>query len=140
MGITLGTALEMYTNPFDLSFAVSKDFIAVSRGPGHSFKLLFDGAWKLESQEKAAEELKVILTGIVSVSENELRNPKSVLAAMLNPEGKSLTEAEVLTPGMVEEIARLAAAAGNDGIEIGTYRAPFSRSGKVSPQGEERSA
>src|SRR3989338_537310 len=108
MGMSLRTALEIYTNPFDLSFVVSKDVIAISRGPGHDFKPLLTGKLNLKTLKEAAEQFGKILKQIVEASEKELQNTDSLLTRILNPKGNPPKEGTVLTHNMIEEIISIA--------------------------------
>lgn len=108
-GISMITALEIFSNPQDLAFSVSTDGLGIFRGPGHRGKPLITGRVNFKSTKEAAEEVGKILKAIIPIGRKELGNPQSLAGAIFNPEGRSLDNAEVLTEEMVDKIvAKLA--------------------------------
>ncbi|HLC49701.1 MAG TPA: hypothetical protein VJI96_04945 [Candidatus Andersenbacteria bacterium] len=107
-GITRGTALEIFTNPNDLEFTVGertgKWAILITRGPGHNFKMLLSSEPVLPSKAEAITGISNLLKTILHICGNEMTNPATLAAQMLNPDNKSLEEAAVLTPAMQTRI------------------------------------
>lgn len=103
-GISMITALEIFTNPQDLAFTASPKGLGIFRGPGHRGKPLITGRFDFKSVDKAAEEIGNILKAIISSAAQELKNPRSFAGSILNPEERPLEGAEVLTEEMVDKI------------------------------------
>ena len=110
MTISLITAIEIYTNPYDLEFLVGKEnggskfAIAITRGPGHDYKLLLTTAPYTENQAEAIGIIREILELTRSTVEGELNNPESIAASFLNPDGEEINQANVLNPDLIERI------------------------------------
>lgn len=127
-GITMVSALEIFTNPFDLSITVSKDAVMISRGPGHNFKPIVSGEWKFENQKIAAEEVGKILKSCIKASSDALSDSENIFAKIINPRNEDLKDPEkatVLTNEMVDEIVKMLSSADEKGAEVGTYKPPF---------------
>lgn len=110
MGMSLITAMEIFTNPYDLEVTVgrtdkdSKFSIFMSRGPGHRFKILITSepfAKKLEDAIKGIEE---ILGMVVQVMEKEFENRESIPSQYLNPDNQRIDRSKILTPELIEQI------------------------------------
>lgn len=110
MGLTLSTAIEIFSQPDDLTFLlVQKDDkwgLAITRGPGHDFKPLLDGAPVFDDKEAVLEAMGELLEAICSTSDIELNDPSSPVALVLNPEGQPVDDAKVLTAERREWIIR----------------------------------
>ena len=100
-GISRATALEIFTQPDDLEFSIGckddKWAIMVTRGPGHNFKLLITTEPVFESKDAAIKVVEELLDGICQGYESELTDPSSLAAQFVNPEDRSLENANVLT-------------------------------------------
>lgn len=110
MSISLITAIEIYSNPYDLEFLVGKEkggtkfAIAITRGPGHNYKLLLTTEPYTENQAEVIGRIREILERVRSVAENELNNPESIAASFLNPDGEEINQANVLNADLIERI------------------------------------
>lgn len=108
MGISRSTALEIFTNPYDLVFAVSeidgKWAILVTRGPESSFKLLLSTESILETKEEAIDGIDKALLYVIEGSAREIADSSTLVGGMLNPEERSLSEARVLTQELRQRI------------------------------------
>ena len=114
MALSMITALEIFTNPKDLDFQVGKStkvsgkfIFAISRGPGHGFKLLIDTEPVFSSVEEAVKALKHLLEGICQAATAEIKRPGSVASFVANPENRPIEEAtNALTQEEIETICR----------------------------------
>lgn len=105
------TALEIFTNPYDLEFVVGegndgsgKFGFYISRGPGHSFKLLLSSKAFGDKPEEVVIYIQEILRGIQAQSSEILSNKDCALSQILNPEGKELDQLEVLNESFIDRI------------------------------------
>lgn len=121
-GLTLITALEIYTNPFDLDIIITEDALMMSRGPGHNFKILLSGEWKFSDKIIIAEDIKNILKTIIDKNNTEISKPGSFVASICNPNNEPLNKAIVLTDNMLSEIILSLSKRGM----VQTYQPPFS--------------
>lgn len=121
-GLTLITALEIYTNPFDLDIVIMENVMVISRGPGHNFKILLSAEWKFNDKIEVVEDIKSILKTIIDKNKAELSIPNSFVASICNPKNEPLDEATVLTESMLDEIISSLNGTGT----AQTYKPPFS--------------
>lgn len=107
-GISLFSALEIFTQPDDLQFSIGEQAgkwgLAITRGPGHDYKLIITSQPVLESREAAANAIKTLLTDICTAATSELNKPKSMLAALANPDGLPIDDAHMLSGEYRERI------------------------------------
>ena len=67
MGISMITALEIFSNPSDLKFSIVKEKkskklgFVITRGPGHNDKILLSSGLFAEKPEEAIASIKEIL-------------------------------------------------------------------------------
>jgi len=73
-GITMGTALEIFTNPRDLQVTIAQELngggkfgFGIFRGPGHGFKPLLTSAFFAEALEEAVQAVRGVLETTVQV-------------------------------------------------------------------------
>lgn len=110
MGISMITALEIFTNPGDLKIAIgqeeegSKFAIGIFRGPGHNFKPMLTSQPFAEKLEDAVEAIKEILESIREDLTNDFANVKSLLSQCLNPDGLGIDQSKVLNPDLIARI------------------------------------
>ncbi|MBP9762365.1 hypothetical protein KBD34_01990 [Patescibacteria group bacterium] len=110
MGLSLITALEIFTNPDDLYFAVIKDpesgkyGLVIARGPGHDYKPLFDVSCNYETREGVLEMLRTGLSGTREGVIKELGSSSSLVAAIFKPPAGQPLEEVGLTQTKVDEI------------------------------------
>lgn len=107
--ITDRTFLEILTNPGDLCFYVAEDTtFAISRGPGHNFKVLVDGKFSDESTKEAREKtidwIKDLLIQALEIVKKNLADPSSSIGKMFNPDKKPVEEANILSKEAIEKI------------------------------------
>ena len=82
--MTLKTALEIFSNPNDLSFTVGRNneyekfTILIMRGPGHNFKLLLTSEPQFESIEDAVGVIKEVLNSVCESSRKFTGNHNEV--------------------------------------------------------------
>ncbi len=107
MGLTMSTCLEMYTNPHDLSFTIGqveqggKFAIAITRGPGHRFKLLISSVPFAESREKAADAVKEVLDTVARAASEGLADRSSFASQIINPDGKKIDPSRILNSSLI---------------------------------------
>ena len=111
MGVSMITGLEIYTQPDDLQFVVGeserekgKYGILISRGPGHRFKILISTPCAFDSREAAVGAVLDLLAAVCEAAKKELGNPSSFIAAIVNPNGRPVEDANVLTQERIEKI------------------------------------
>lgn len=106
-GIHRITALEIFTNPHDLEFRIpevdGKWTIMITRGPGHSFKILLL-SMPVSNKKEAVDGVRKTLDLVRQACTKELSDPSSFATQMINPDSESLEEAIVLTPAIQERI------------------------------------
>ncbi len=84
MGISMITALEIFTNPGDLKIAIgqekegSKFAIGIFRGPGHNFRPMLTSQPFAEKLEDAVKAIKGILESIREDLTKDFANGKSL--------------------------------------------------------------
>ena len=117
--MTLRSALEIFSNPFDLEFMIGEDqgkkdgtfCLALTRGPGHNFKPVLTGEG-YKSKDDAIETFKKVLDICVEKGEEVFFGKKSstdtvgkLLKTVGNPSDTKKEEAKnALTNDMVEKI------------------------------------
>ena len=100
MGISIITAVEIFTNPGDLEFNIGftigkesgKFSISIFRGPSHNFKPLITSPPFAEKLEDAVEAIKERLEAIQQYMTKELEDPASHLLPYLNPDGGKIDQ------------------------------------------------
>lgn len=108
-GITLITALEIFTNPKDLQISIgkkgnSKYMFVVSRGPDHNFKPLISTTPFAETVDIAVEEIKKLLEMIQLASLKQMKDRDSFLTQVLNPNGTDLDMSKLLNTDLINYI------------------------------------
>ncbi len=110
MGMSLITALEIFTNPDDLYFAIVEDpksvkyGLVIARGPGHNYKPLFDVSCNYGAREEVLEMLRTGLQGTREGVIKELSSPSSLAAAVFKPPAGLPLEEVGLTQAKVNEV------------------------------------
>jgi len=113
MGITRLTALEIFTNPNDLRLSVVREegkgesgkyAILITRGPGHSFKLLLSSQPFAATVDEAARDIGEILEFIRQNATKDLERPDDGLAQFLNPGGQPVDQSRVLNEELIDRI------------------------------------
>jgi hypothetical protein len=104
------TAVEIFTNPTDLYFSIAKGktgghLLAISRGPGHNFKLLLTRDEPgFESKELAIGAVRDILTNVRKHILKILKeDPDDLLSGFINPDGLSVDEMSAHTDALTLE-------------------------------------
>jgi hypothetical protein len=110
MGISMITALEIFTNPEDLEITISQEkegakfAIGIFRGPGHNFKPMLTSQPFAEKFEDAIEAVKGMLESICAVLTKDFADQKSLSSRYLNPDGQQIDQSKVLNPGLISRI------------------------------------
>jgi len=109
-GISLVTALEIFSNPNDLEISIKQEgggtfSIEISRGPGHNFKLLLTTTPFPATKEDAVAVVVEILQGIHKISTEELRSRTGIVSQILNPEGLEISRSSTLNLDRITLIA-----------------------------------
>jgi len=109
-GISMFTAMEIFTNPHDLEITVAKEgrsgkfAFAISRGPGHRFKRMLSSRPFAETLENVVFWTKVVLEGIRQTVIKEFEDNGSLLSQHLNPDGQTIDQSKVLNPDLINRI------------------------------------
>jgi hypothetical protein len=109
-GINRLTAIEIFTNPSDLEIVIGQEkssgkyAIAITRGPGHNFKMMLDSEPFTEKFEEALKAVKTILETVQQSVKKELEDPKSFTAQFLNPDNQALDQSKALNPDLINRI------------------------------------
>ncbi len=110
MGISKITALEIYSNPMDLEIVVGKRgnadkyAIGISRGPGHNYKALLTSEPFANDVEAAIEAVRNTLQRISEAVSQELQDPSSFAAKILNSDAQAIDQSNVLNPDRISQI------------------------------------
>lgn len=110
MGISMYTALVIFTNPFDLHITVgqpaegAKFAFGIFRGPGHCFMRMLTSTPFAETLEDAIRAVKEILEAVCKAATTSLTDPECLMAWLLNPEGAEIDPSKVLNPELIERI------------------------------------
>ncbi|MEK7500401.1 MAG: hypothetical protein AAB649_07425 [Patescibacteria group bacterium] len=110
LNISVIAALEIFMNPHDLEFVISENggkfALRITRGPAHSFKVLFLTDLVFPNKTNAVAEVATTLNEILGACTQQLKNPASSLAQrLLDPGGELLDGVTVLTDEMHIRIA-----------------------------------
>lgn len=110
MTISVITAFEIYTNPFDLKLLIVKEIdgakysIFVLRGPGHNFKPLLTTQPFTEELEFAVEVVKETLESINKAVTERFADRNIFPSLVLNPDGLEIDMSMVLNPDLISRI------------------------------------
>jgi hypothetical protein len=110
MGISMITALEIFTNPADLEITIGQEkegakfSIGIFRGPGHNFKPMLTSQPFAETQEDAIEAIEGILEPIHEAMTKDFADRKSLSSQYLNPDGLEIDQSKVLNPELITRI------------------------------------
>jgi len=102
------TALEIFTNPWDLLVLVGKDGgkwgFTISRGPGHNYKLLVDSNGFAETEAAAIEELKGKLEAVSADCTKAFEDQANALSKYILPEQQTLDQSKVLNSELIAQV------------------------------------
>jgi len=110
MGIIMLTALEIFTNPWDLEITIgqkkdgAKFAIGIFRGPGHNFKPILTSQPFAETREDAIRAVEKALQTIHEAVTKEFKNSRSLVYQYLNPDGNVIDQSKVLNPDLITRI------------------------------------
>lgn len=110
MGISMITALEIFTNPSDLEIIIGqakeggKFAVGILRGPGHNFKPMLTSEPFAEKFDDAVEAIKGILESVREAMTKEFMDQKSLPSQYLNPNGLEIDQSKVLNPDLINRI------------------------------------
>ncbi len=110
MGLSMLTALEIFTNPGDLEVTIGQEdgkgkfAVGVFRGPGHNFKPMLTSQPFAETQEEAIKSVEEILQTVHEAMTKEFKDSRSIPSRVLKPEGVEIDQSKVLTPELISRI------------------------------------
>lgn len=110
MGLSLITALEIFTNPDDLEIKIGQEregekfSIGIFRGPGHNYKPMLNSGAFAKTLEEAVEAVKEILETVCKAITKDFADRKSIPSQYLNPGGLEIDQSKVLNPDLVSRI------------------------------------
>ncbi len=108
MGLSMLTALEIFTNPRDLEIIIGSDAgkygFAITRGPGHDHKVMVETNVFAKTQEDAVEAIKGTLESICEALKRDFADLKSFPSQYLNPDGQEIDPSKVLNPDLINRI------------------------------------
>lgn len=108
MRISMLTALEIFTNPNDLEIVIGTDGgkygFAITRGPGHHYKVILDTSGFAETRAATVEVIKITLDSIRETLTRDLSDQGSVPSQYLNPDGQEIDQSKVLNPDLIGRI------------------------------------
>ncbi len=110
MGVSMITALEIFTNPGDLEITIGQEkegarfAIGIFRGPGHNFKPMLTSQPFAEKFEDAIEAVKGTLESIHDALSKDFADRKSFPSQYLNPGGQEIDQTKVLNPDLIHRI------------------------------------
>lgn len=115
-GVAMVTALEIYSQPRDLSFSIGecknpgewygKYAIVISRGPGHNFKLLLSCEPVFGSRETAIMAVEEALAAVCAAAKKEFESGESLVGQIFNPSSEPVPEDKVLNDERIARIIR----------------------------------
>lgn len=109
-GISMLTALEIFTNPGDLEIIISQEkgegkfMIGILRGPGHNYKMMLTSQPFAETQEEAIKVIEGILQTVSGVITKELKDRESLASQYLNPDGQEIDQSKVLNQDRIDQV------------------------------------
>ena len=111
MGVPLGTALQIFSNPTDLLVTIfqhkeTKQYgVGIFRGPGHRYMpLLTQDQFPYKSYDEAVVCAKETLEAIRDGAKKEFENKDSLTASIFNPDGEKVDESKVLNDNVISWI------------------------------------
>lgn len=110
MGLTMLTALEIFTNPGDLEITIGQEkgggkfSIGFFRGPGHNFKPMLTSGPFAEKLEDAIKAIENTLQTVHEVATKELEDKNSFASQFLNPDGQSVDQSKILNKDLIARI------------------------------------
>ena len=113
-GITMSTALEVFTNPYDLFISIGQEkdggkyVFVIMRGPGHDFKPLISTTPFFGSAEDAVKALELNLNLMSMAARTAFANKKGDMEILLLLADHGLSggidESNVLNPDLIKRI------------------------------------
>lgn len=109
MGISMITAVEIYTNPKDLEFRIGQErhdglfAFTVTRGPGHDFRLLLSTRPFAQTEEEIIDAIGEILVGIHESAPKELEGMSNRLGFLCSDQ-TAVDSTNVLSPELITRI------------------------------------
>ena len=110
MGISMITALEIFTNPGDLEITIGQEkgggkfAIGIFRGPGHNYKSVLTSQPFAETQEDAIKAVEETLQTVHEAITKESENRGSLASQYLNPDGQEIDQSKVLNQELIARI------------------------------------
>lgn len=108
MSVSMLTALEIFSNPFDLVFVIGerngKWGFSICRGPEHRYKLMLSTDYFADSRQAAIDAIADILTRVCQAGTQEFSDSDSAAGAIFNPTGLPIDDAESLSGQLREQI------------------------------------
>jgi hypothetical protein len=109
-GMTLQTALEIFTNPRDLEFTIGQDRkskkfgFGIFRGEGHRYKPMLTSEPFAPTLDDVIEIIKGILETAVKASISELENRSSIASQIINPDNVPINQLKVMDQNLIDRI------------------------------------
>jgi hypothetical protein len=111
MGVPLGTALQIFSNPTDLLIQIGQHKktnqygVGIFRGPGHRYMpLLTQDNFPFKEYDDAVACAKTTLEAIRDGAKKEFENKDSLTAAVFNPGGEKVDKSKVLNDKVISWI------------------------------------
>lgn len=110
MGVSMITALEIFTNPSDLEITIGQEkkgakfSIGIYCGPGHNFKSMLTSQPFAEKLEDAVNAVDEILQFVYEVIMKQFKDSGSFASQYLNPDGNSIDQSKVLNQDLIARI------------------------------------
>ena len=110
MGLSMITALEIFTNPGDLEITIGQEkegakfAVGIFRGPGHNFKPILTSQPFAESEEEAIKAVGEILRTVHGTITKEFENWASLASQYLNPDGQEIDQSKILNQDLIARI------------------------------------
>jgi len=110
MGISMHTAVEIFTNPYDLEIDImlvqdnGKFCFSITRGPGHNHKLLVSSRSFSNTRDDVIRVVEGILQDSYVSTTQELRDSGGHISQYLNPHGQEIDQSKVLNSDLITRI------------------------------------
>lgn len=109
-GISMSTALEIFTNPKDLEIVVSREkngdkyAFLITRGPGHNFKMILSSNPFTENFEEVLKAIRETLEKIQQKMTEEFEDSKSLVSRYLRSSDEPLDQSKILSNSLINQI------------------------------------
>lgn len=110
MGLSMITALEIFTNPGDLEITIGQEkegakfAIGIFRGPGHNYKPMLTSQPFTEIREDAIKAVEGVLQTVHEAITKQFKNSGSLASRFLNPDGQEIDQSKILNQDLIGRI------------------------------------